>query len=99
MFAALNPAFLSVDNIVGILHRMATVGIMAEGMTFVVMTGGIDLSLGPVLAISGADQRRGGRDTQAAADHRHSCNALDRTRNGAYRRGANSAPTSQRTGL
>jgi len=53
MFAALKPAFLSVDNIVGIVHRMATVGIMAEGMTFVVMTGGIDLSVGPVLAISG----------------------------------------------
>ena len=53
MFAALNPAFLSADNIVGIVHRMATVGIIAEGMTFVVMTGGIDLSVGPVLAISG----------------------------------------------
>jgi ribose/xylose/arabinose/galactoside ABC-type transport system permease subunit len=53
IFAILNPAFVSVDNIVGIVHRMATVGIMAEGMTFVIMTGGIDLSVGPVLAIAG----------------------------------------------
>jgi ribose/xylose/arabinose/galactoside ABC-type transport system permease subunit len=53
IFAILNPAFVSVDNIVGIVHRMATVGIMAVGMTFVIMTGGIDLSVGPVLAIAG----------------------------------------------
>jgi ribose/xylose/arabinose/galactoside ABC-type transport system permease subunit len=53
IFAILNPAFVSVDNLVGIVHRMATVGIMAEGMTFVIMTGGIDLSVGPVLAIAG----------------------------------------------
>jgi ribose/xylose/arabinose/galactoside ABC-type transport system permease subunit len=52
-FAILKPAFISVDNLVGIVHRMATVGIMAEGMTFVIMTGGIDLSVGPVLAIAG----------------------------------------------
>jgi ribose/xylose/arabinose/galactoside ABC-type transport system permease subunit len=53
IFAMLKPAFMSVDNVVGIVHRMATVGIMAEGMTFVIMTGGIDLSVGPVLAIAG----------------------------------------------
>ena len=53
IFAMLKPAFISVDNIVGIVHRMVTVGIMAEGMTFVIMTGGIDLSVGPVLAIAG----------------------------------------------
>src|ERR1700752_1744476 len=52
-FAILKPAFMSVDNLVGVVHRMATVGIMAEGMTFVIMTGGIDLSVGPVLAIAG----------------------------------------------
>ena len=52
-FSILKPAFMSVDNVVGIVHRMATVGIMAEGMTFVIMTGGVDLSVGPVLAIAG----------------------------------------------
>lgn len=53
MFAFFEPAFLSIDNLIGILHRMATIGIMAIGMTFVIMTGGIDLSVGPVLALSG----------------------------------------------
>lgn len=53
IFTALQPAFISVGNLTGIVHRMATTGIMAEGMTFVIMTGGIDLSVGPVLAIAG----------------------------------------------
>jgi len=53
IFTVLKPAFISLDNVVGIVHRMATTGIMAEGMTFVIMTGGIDLSVGPVLAIAG----------------------------------------------
>jgi ribose/xylose/arabinose/galactoside ABC-type transport system permease subunit len=53
IFTVLKPAFVSLDNVVGIVHRMATTGIMAEGMTFVIMTGGIDLSVGPVLAIAG----------------------------------------------
>ncbi|MFI4930750.1 MAG: ABC transporter permease, partial [Burkholderiales bacterium] len=53
LFAWLQPAFLSPNNLVGILRQVAIVGIMAAGMTFVIMTGGIDLSIGPVLALSG----------------------------------------------
>lgn len=53
VFAVAEPAFLSVANLTGIVHRVATTGIMAVGMTFVIMTGGIDLSVGPVLALSG----------------------------------------------
>ena len=53
IFALLNPAFISTQNLIGILHQSSIVGIMALGMTFVIMTGGIDLSVGPVLAISG----------------------------------------------
>ena len=49
----LEPAFLTVDSGVAVLHRMATIGIMAVGMTFVIMTAGIDLSVGPTLALSG----------------------------------------------
>ena len=52
-FALAQPAFLSVSNLTGILHRVVTVGIMAVGMTFVIMTGGIDLSVGPVMALAG----------------------------------------------
>ena len=53
VFAVAEPAFLSFANLTGIVHRVATTGIMAVGMTFVIMTGGIDLSVGPVLALSG----------------------------------------------
>ena len=52
-FAFAKPVFLSPENLLGILHQVAIIGIMAVGMTFVIMTGGIDLSVGPVLAIAG----------------------------------------------
>lgn len=53
LFAWRQPAFLGPDNLIGILRQVAIVGIMAASMTFVIMTGGIDLSIGPVLALSG----------------------------------------------
>ncbi|MEO9821245.1 MAG: ABC transporter permease [Paracoccaceae bacterium] len=49
----LEPAFLTVESGISIVHRMATIGIMAVGMTFVIMTAGIDLSVGPTLALGG----------------------------------------------
>jgi inositol transport system permease protein len=53
VFAFLSPAFLSVSNILNILNQTAIWGIMALGMTFVIIAKGIDLSVGSVLAISG----------------------------------------------
>jgi ribose/xylose/arabinose/galactoside ABC-type transport system permease subunit len=53
VFAAIKPVFLTPDNLISIVHQIAIIGIMAIGMTFVIMTGGIDLSVGPVLAIAG----------------------------------------------
>lgn len=53
ILALLEPAFLSGSNLIGILRAVSLVGIMALGMTFVIMTGGIDLSVGPVSAIAG----------------------------------------------
>jgi ribose/xylose/arabinose/galactoside ABC-type transport system permease subunit len=53
VLAALEPAFLSASNLIGILRSVSLIGIMALGMTFVIMTGGIDLSVGPVSAIAG----------------------------------------------
>ena len=52
-FAIASPAFLSPDNLVGIVRQVALIGIMAACMTFVIMTGGVDLSVGPVLALAG----------------------------------------------
>ena len=53
LFAWRQPAFVGAENLLGILRQVAIVGIMATSMTFVIMTGGIDLSIGPVLALSG----------------------------------------------
>ena len=53
LFAWRQPAFVGAENLLGILRQVAIVGIMATAMTFVIMTGGIDLSIGPVLALSG----------------------------------------------
>jgi inositol transport system permease protein len=53
VFAVLSPAFLSVSNILNILNQAAIWGIMALGMTFVIIAKGIDLSVGSVLAFSG----------------------------------------------
>ena len=53
VFAIAEPAFIKPDNLIGIVRQVALVGIMAVCMTFVIMTGGIDLSVGPVLALAG----------------------------------------------
>ena len=50
----LNPAFLSGKNILNILRQTSVNAIIAAGMTIVILTGGIDLSVGSILAISGA---------------------------------------------
>jgi ribose/xylose/arabinose/galactoside ABC-type transport system permease subunit len=53
IFAALEPAFVSTENLIGILYQISLIGIMAVCSTFVVISGGIDLSIGPVVALAG----------------------------------------------
>ncbi|MDR1247904.1 MAG: ABC transporter permease [Treponema sp.] len=53
VFAILSPAFLSLSNVLNILNQTAIWGIMALGMTFVIVAKGIDLSVGSVLAFAG----------------------------------------------
>ncbi|MDG6895483.1 ribose ABC transporter permease [Volucribacter amazonae] len=50
----LNPHFFSVDNILNILRQTSVNAIIAVGMTFVILIAGIDLSVGSVLALTGA---------------------------------------------
>ncbi len=52
VFAALSPRFLLPDNIFNILRQVSIVGIISVGMTFVMRTGGIDLSCGSVVGAS-----------------------------------------------
>jgi ribose/xylose/arabinose/galactoside ABC-type transport system permease subunit len=52
--AILSPVFLTVTNVLNIIRQSSIYGIMAIGMTFVILTAGIDLSVGSILAIAGA---------------------------------------------
>ncbi len=53
LFSFGNPAFLSVNNGLTILLQTSVIGLLAIGMTLVIITGGIDLSVGSVLALAG----------------------------------------------
>jgi ribose transport system permease protein len=48
-----SPYFLTLDNVVIVLRQAVFVALMAIGMTFVIGMGGIDLSVGAILGISG----------------------------------------------
>jgi ribose/xylose/arabinose/galactoside ABC-type transport system permease subunit len=53
VFALLNRAFVSPNNLIGILYQVSMIGIMAVCSTFVLITGGVDLSVGAIVALSG----------------------------------------------
>ena len=53
VFAFTSPAFLTVNNGLTVLLQTSVIGILAIGMTMVIITAGIDLSVGSVLALSG----------------------------------------------
>lgn len=52
LMSLLSPYFLKTDNIFNVLRGMSTIGIMAIGQTMVIITGGIDLSVGSLMAVS-----------------------------------------------
>lgn len=52
--AFLSPYFLKPQNLINIMRQVSYTGIMALGMTFVIITAGIDLSVGSLAAFTGA---------------------------------------------
>ncbi|WP_394196496.1 ABC transporter permease [Litoreibacter albidus] len=52
-FSIMSSAFFSVNNGLTVLLQTSVIGLLAIGMTMVIITGGIDLSVGSVLALSG----------------------------------------------
>lgn len=50
----LSPSFLSMTNIFNVFKQITVSGIVACGMTYVILTGGIDLSVGSIVGLSGA---------------------------------------------
>ncbi|BDC50550.1 sugar ABC transporter permease [Bryobacterales bacterium F-183] len=53
VFAALSPAFLTTGNMTILIKHVAINAILAIGMTFVILSGGIDLSVGSVAGLAG----------------------------------------------
>jgi len=53
LFSALAPSFLTANNLAILAKHVAISAILAIGMTFVVLTGGIDLSVGSVAGFGG----------------------------------------------
>ena len=53
VFTAVNPRYLTLDNVVNIVLQNAVLLILALGATLVILSEGIDLSLGSVLTLSG----------------------------------------------
>jgi ribose transport system permease protein len=51
--SVLSPYFLTWTNIFNILDQSVVIGLVAIGMTFVILTGGIDLSVGSVAGLTG----------------------------------------------
>ena len=50
---ALTPHFLTVSNLLNVAQQTSINAIVAVGMTFVILSGGIDLSVGSIVALSG----------------------------------------------
>lgn len=53
IISSINRDFISTTNIFNLLRQVSINALIAFGMTFVILTGGIDLSVGSVLALSG----------------------------------------------
>jgi ribose/xylose/arabinose/galactoside ABC-type transport system permease subunit len=53
ILSILRPNFLSPFNVFNVMRQIAFIGIIAVGMTFVILTAGIDLSVGSLLAFAG----------------------------------------------
>jgi len=52
VLSVLSPHFLTVNNLTNILLQVAITTIIGVGMTFVILTGGIDLSVGAIVALA-----------------------------------------------
>ena len=53
----LSPYFLKTNNLLNLLDQSVVIGIVSIGMTFVILTGGIDLSVGSLVGLTGRHPR------------------------------------------
>jgi inositol transport system permease protein len=53
VMSLVHPRFLAMDNFANIMRQMSVNGLLAIGVTFVILTGGIDLSIGSIVGFAG----------------------------------------------
>ena len=53
VFSHFSPVYLSWENLVTMTQHVSVTAVLATGMTFVILTAGIDLSVGSIAALSG----------------------------------------------
>ncbi len=53
LFGIASPHFLTTDNLLNVMQQSAINAILGIGLTFVIISGGIDLSVGSILALCG----------------------------------------------
>lgn len=53
VLSVISPSFLTISNMINILRQTSLLFVLAAGMTLVILTGGIDLSMGSVLGLAG----------------------------------------------
>lgn len=53
IFSLMNPRFMSLANFLNVLQQVAVIAIAAFGMTWVILLGEIDLSIGSIIALAG----------------------------------------------
>jgi ribose/xylose/arabinose/galactoside ABC-type transport system permease subunit len=69
VFAILSPRFMSPLNLFNVMRQVSVYGLLAIGMTFVILTRGIDLSIGSIVALAGlaaAAVAKGGLESRFA---------------------------------
>lgn len=53
VFSVMSPRFLAFNNVMNIMQQVAVIAVAAYGMTYVILLGDIDLSIGSIIAVSG----------------------------------------------
>ena len=86
--STLSPNFFTINNLFNILQQTSVNAIMAVGMTLVILTSGIDLSVGSLLALTGAVA------ASIVGGNRGDCS--ERSRSGVYRYAGYDAFTARR---
>ena len=92
LFAVIEPRFLSSINLFNVMRQVSITGLLAVGMTFVILTAGIDLSVGSLVAFAGL-VARGGRQGRVG-EPVHGRRGRRRLRLGRWRRSRRSRSAS-----